>query len=343
MMAARLGVSHATVSLALHNHPRISPRTRQSVSRLAGELGYRADPHLTTLMHHVRVANRMTARPLIAAFTDFPEGREPHYATAVRCGAERAAAELGYELSVFRVHVRDRRCGSLQRLLLSRGAQGVLVLPMRDDVRLTGFLDWDSFSVVAATDGASVPEFHRVAPDHFGNAQLLCRHLSRRGRRRIGLVTGSHTGPVTTDRFAAGVASLGMVAGRERVSSFVHTGANRPRFRAWFARERPDALIVGNVNHADAIAAELGSRVRSRVEFALSDHDGATPMNGIDQCADAIGRAAVEQLHARIQRTEKGLSKSPTLTLISGRWIERCDFPTASMRSPPEFLAARKR
>jgi LacI family transcriptional regulator len=47
-------VSHATVSLALRNDPRISPATKRKVFAAARRLGYRPDPHLAELMDLLR-------------------------------------------------------------------------------------------------------------------------------------------------------------------------------------------------------------------------------------------------------------------------------------------------
>src|SRR5687767_1931302 len=48
-LAARLGVTHVTVSMALRDNPRVSPATRERVKKLADELGYRPDPMLSAL------------------------------------------------------------------------------------------------------------------------------------------------------------------------------------------------------------------------------------------------------------------------------------------------------
>jgi len=47
-------VSVAAVSLALRNHPKISPQVRARIRATADRLGYHADPQLSTLMGHVR-------------------------------------------------------------------------------------------------------------------------------------------------------------------------------------------------------------------------------------------------------------------------------------------------
>src|SRR5260221_6236539 len=53
-LAAEAGVSPMTVSLALRNSREVSAATRKKIERLATARGYRPDPHVTKLMHHLR-------------------------------------------------------------------------------------------------------------------------------------------------------------------------------------------------------------------------------------------------------------------------------------------------
>src|SRR4051812_9774003 len=53
-IAAEVGVSVMTVSLALRNHPRISRATRQRVQTVATRLGYRSNPMVASLMTQIR-------------------------------------------------------------------------------------------------------------------------------------------------------------------------------------------------------------------------------------------------------------------------------------------------
>src|SRR5690606_2453698 len=77
---------------------------------------------------------------------------------------------------------------AVQRMLRSRGVEGILLLPQITPVDLTGLLDWSGFSVVSASASATGPAVHGVIPHHFANTLLLCRTLHGRGFRRIGLV-----------------------------------------------------------------------------------------------------------------------------------------------------------
>jgi DNA-binding LacI/PurR family transcriptional regulator len=322
MIAQEAGVTHATVSMAMRNDPRISQGTRRKVHRIARKLGYRPDPDVAKLMHHLRMKHKPMFKSTIAALTTLSEENEPPYAVALREGARQAAEALGYGFSLFRMDADGKRNTSLQRMLRGRGVEGVLLLPVKDAISLGRFLEWNDFSVVAGTYGVLAPDFHRAVPDQFGNTLLICRHLARLGCRRIGLVAWSSTGSVVDNRFSAAVMWQNTLGGTEFVRPFIYEKDFRDGLRSWFAEERPDGLIVGTEKDARAIAGELGLRVPGLVRIAVTERPGPTIFAGIDQRAAEVGAAAAAQLHGLIQRGEKGAPAVPSVTMIKGHWIQ---------------------
>ena len=321
-IAEEAGVTHATVSMALRNHPLISAKTRKKIRRIADKLGYRPDPEVAKLMHHLRMKHKPMFKSTIAAVTTLSEAEEPAYAIALRHGAQRTAEALGYGFSVFRVEAGKKRNSSLQRILRSRGVEGVLLLPMKEALSVGRFLDWSHFAVVSATYGVLAPDFHRTVPDQFGNTVLICRHLARLGCRRIGLVTWSGTGSVVDNRFSAAVMWQNTMGGTEFVRAFVYEKDFRDGLRSWFTEERPDGLIVGTEMEAHAIVKELGLRLPGPVHVAVTERPGPTPFSGIDQRAEEVGAAAAAQLNSLIQRGEKGAPAVPSVTMIKGHWMQ---------------------
>jgi DNA-binding LacI/PurR family transcriptional regulator len=320
-IAAVAGVTHATVSMALRNSPLISSRTRQRVQRIAEKMGYRPDPEVAKLMQHLRLKHKPRFKSTIAALTSIGAAEEAHYAAALREGAQRAADALGYGFSVFRIEAGERRSTSLQRMLRGRGVEAVLLLPMKEAVSLRDLIEWDDYAVVAATYGVRAPDFHRVVPDQFGNTKLICEQLARRGCRRLGLVIDSHTDLAVDHRFSAAVAWQNIVSGAASVGSLVRLEDVRVGLPAWFARERPDAIIAGTETEARNIARELRLRLPGPVEFAVTERPGPTRLAGIDQRPAEIGAAAIAQLHARLQSGQKGVPDVPSVTMIKGLWV----------------------
>jgi DNA-binding LacI/PurR family transcriptional regulator len=321
-IAEAAGVSSATVSMALRNHRLISAKTRQKVQRIAQKLGYRPDPEVAKLMYHLRLKHKPKFKSTIAALTSIPESGEPPYAAALRHGAQEAAEALGYGFSVVRLEASEERNTSVQRILRSRGVQGVLLLPMRKPVSLKDLLDWNSFSVVVATYGVLKPDFHRVVPDQFGNTLSICQELARLGARRIGLVIEAKQDLVVGHHFSAAVLWQNALGGTEHVAPLVYDGEFRAELAPWFARERPDAIITATTEtDVRTMAETLGLDLPGPVEFALTERAGPTLLGCIDQRPGEIGKAAITLLHSKIQSGEKGAPKVPTATMIKGRWF----------------------
>lgn len=322
-IAIEAGVTHATVSMALRNHPMISAKTRKKIHQIADKVGYRPDPEVARLMHHLRLTHKPRFKSMIAALTSIPEEFEPRYAAALSEGARRSAEALGYGFAVFRFDETSvQRNTSLQRILVSRGVKGVLLLPMKSAVSLVELLDWNFFAVEAATYGVLAPDFHRVVPDQFGNTLLICEQLARLGCRRIGLITDARTDLTVEHRFSAAVLWKNTMGGAEYVSPLMHNGDYRIGLKAWFERQQPDALIAGKESDVRVIAHELDLRVPGRVKFAVTEREKSEgSVGGIDQRPAEIGAAAIAQLHARIQNGEKGPPEVPSVMMIKGHWI----------------------
>jgi DNA-binding LacI/PurR family transcriptional regulator len=321
VIAAAAGVTHATVSMALRNHPGISLKTRQKVRRVANKLGYRPDPEVAKLMHHLRMKHKPMFKSTIAAVTTLSQEKEAAYAAALREGAQRAAESLGYGFSVFRVEAGTKRDTSLQRILRSRGVEGVLLLPMKEAVALGRYLDWSQFAIVAATYGVLAPDFHRVVPDQFGNTLLICRQLAKLGSRRIGLVMRRGTDLVVDHRFSAAVMWQNTMGGTDFVRAFIYDQDYRDGLKSWFVAERPDGLIVGTEAEAQGIEKELELLPSSKVRIAVTERPGPTLFSGIEQRSAEIGAAAAAQLHGLIQRGEKGIPAVPGVMMIKGHWV----------------------
>jgi DNA-binding LacI/PurR family transcriptional regulator len=320
-IAAEADLTHATVSMALRNHPSIPTKTRRRIQRIAEKVGYRPDPEVAKLMHHLRQKHKPRFKSIIAALTNIPKGADFPYLSLIEKGARDAAAALGYGFEIQRVDAIETRNVSLQRILRSRGIEGVVLLPMKHAMPLNDLLDWSFFTVIAATWGVLSPDFHRVLPDQFGNNLLICEELVRLGHRRIGLVLDARTDMVVGHRFTAPIAWQNTLGGTEDVRPFIHPPGDLSGLQAWFARERPDAIIAGEESVARMIARELRLKIPGPVGFALIERQSDDLISGIDQRAEDIGRAAITQAHERMKSGEKGIPAVPSITMIKGRWI----------------------
>lgn len=324
-IAEAAGVSAMTVSRALRNSPRVTPALRKSIQKTADRLGYRPDPTVTKLMNHLRSRNKANLVAALAAITSLPEELETHQSRKVWVNARARAEVLGYRLELFRVGEPDLLNRQLERTLVNRGIEGVLLLQMRTPLPVDRLLNWERFSAAVVSPSVLSPDFPRVAPNHFHNARLLCAELARRGRKRIGFI-GSDTFCVRThDAFTAAAAWQNILAGGEPLRPLVfETHADAANMLpGWFRSERPDAIIVHFENVLPLLSEKLGLGPGGAVMLACSSVSSeATACPGIDERHELIGRKAVDVLTGMLNRSEKNARTTHSSTLIDGRWID---------------------
>ncbi|PTY04987.1 hypothetical protein DB347_20065 [Opitutaceae bacterium EW11] len=322
MIAERAGVSTATVSLALRRHPRISADTRKRVVKAAEELGYRPDPQVAKLMHHLRARRPQGFQSTLAALTTIPAERElPYIRRLLRSATERAQA-LGYAMTPLRLEEGAGRRADIERMLKARGVEGLLLLPMAAPAEFKELLDWRKFAVVTATNAVLAPEFHRVVPHQFSNMLTICEQLTTRGYRRIGLVLNSRQDLTVGHGFSAAVVWQNVLGGAESVMPFVFEGEGRTELKKWFEREKPDAIIASGELEAKDIARELDLRVPGKIGFAVANRSGASVFAGIEERPEEIGSASIRLLASLVQHGEKGIPEVPTVTMVKGVWMD---------------------
>lgn len=314
-----------TVSLALRDHPSISAGTRARLKKLAAAQGYRPDPEIAKLMHHLRTRREHRSQATLCALRLEPGGPAPRgnydYLTEVYDGARRRAESLGFGFDVMAIHQAGLTPRRLQRILVSRGIDGLVLLPMHKPVRLAKLLDWSLFSAVAASSSVLTPRLNTAIPDQFGNMRLLCRALVERGRRRLGLVTFAEQDVKVEHRVTAAFAWHNQFGGGAAIPPFMlrDREADALALARWLKEHRPDAIISDSELDLDRIAALLPAAARGQTMFSsTSVLPALARYSGIDEKASEVGAAAVEVLAAMIQRGERGLPVTPRTTLIAG-------------------------
>lgn len=325
-LAAEAGVSPMTVSLALRNSREVSTATRRRLQRLAARRGYQPDPTITKLMHHLRARVPARFRASICGLrqTWAPERIRPgNYLVRLEQGLHARADELGYSLSMIDLDEYPS-ASQLQRVLLSRGIEGLVLLPMRAPCDLVDRLDWTVFSTVSATPSVTAPCFHGVMPHHFENMLRACAQLTGGGYKRIGLALTSEWEQRVHHRWTGGLAWQNLYGGTKPVAPFIdaHSGPNvTPHaFLAWLAHEQPDVILCETHDRV-AFAAMLNSLPPSRRPAVATLNWPNAPANaGIDQRPERIGEVAIEILAGMLLRGEKGVPALPNTTMIDGRW-----------------------
>ena len=329
-LAAEAGVSAMAMSLALRGSPGVSAATRRRLLRLAEARGYRPDPHVARLMHHLRTRAPARAQAnlcgLLERWPDAPPGPE-NFLTRLTASLRTRAASLGFGFDV--VFTDDYESPArLRRVLASRGIEGLLLLPRRQPTDFTRLLDWDSYSVVTVTSAVTAPRFHGVTPNHFDNMLLACSQLTRAGCRRIGLAMPLAWDERVSHRWSGGMAWHHQFGGTEAVTPLLEAegglALTPARLTEWIRRERPDAVVFESIESASVRKAVASLPARSRPRLVSLNWPNAAADCGIDQRVERIGEVAIETLAAMVTRGEKGIPALASQTMIPGRWVGAC-------------------
>jgi DNA-binding LacI/PurR family transcriptional regulator len=287
------------------------------------------------LMHHLRTHRDPKFKSTICAITTIPEEQELAYSREMLKSARARAESFGYGFTILHIPDGRERRPDLQRMLVSRGVEGMLLAPMMRPRTFTDLLDWGKFSVVSLTNGVLAPQFHCVVPHQFSNMLVVCGELARRGYRRIGIVLHAGHELSVNHNFSAAVAWQNLLGGTEPVVPLICPGTVFTGLKPWFKRERPDAIVVAGETEGKTIAEELGLRIPGEVGFASANKAGSSVFAGLDERPAEIGATAVSLLVSMIQRGENGAPPVPTVTMIKGRWLSGRSVRLVSRKTRP--------
>ncbi len=329
VIAARAGVTQATVSMCLAGSPRVSAATRDRVRSIAGELGYQPNPYVSMLMRLRRFGKQPRQRPVLAfvCLQAASDGWRNHSSPSLRQiheGAFEHATIRGYAPQEFWIRRDGMSDERFSAMLTARGIHGVVLGPRGKDEAVPS-LHWDEFSVVNL--GASSPSLTvtTVGSDHYAASVSLLRECFRRGYRRPGIVLDPDAHTQSEGRWLAGFfAGCQMTPSLSPVRPLlVDDLCSDASLAAWLLGESPDVVITPS---ADAVAAVIRrNRLRCPEDVGiavLSCHTAGAEGSGIYQNGRHIGALAVDALILKLERHERGLSAQATTILVEGAWNE---------------------
>jgi len=301
-VANRLGISVATVSMALRDHPRIPVPTRERVKRMAEEMGYLPVPLLRNFSHYGRTKRRPPKLLALGWINAWPEpeklAKHHEYGGYWR-GASQAAFEMGYHLEEFRLHPQIT-LKELNQRLRTQDFRGLLLPPDGDPEALKPF-PWEKYHVVSLSHHVATPATHLVGPDRVGNCSLAFEMMRNRGYRRIGFLTRQFPEKPRDNLSIAGFLSTQWTL-PEKETMPVFTLEDHPlphQLSQWVAAHRPDAILT-DVPDAALLLKQAGLRVPQDVGLAFCCPSQTAGSAGIDCHPEEVGRLGLEMLKRAI-------------------------------------------
>lgn len=332
-IAARCGVSCATVSFALRGRPGVSAKVRARIVATARQMGYRPNPLVAAHMAHVRSKHGSPYQATIALLVFTADGRDARRLVLNRLhqsGATARARQLGYTVECIQLAHSSDLTPALARSLKHRGITGLLIGQL-DQVNATVPFAWEDFAAVAIGYSLIQPNLNRASYDNFnGMAEILGR-LQALGYRRPGFAIDSASDARSHHYSQASFLSWHLVAGKRAIPPLVTPDWDQDSFARWLRRHRPDVVITPDPVVHDWLA-DLDLRAPQDVGVAASFRLPREPFTGMDQRPEDVAAAAVDLLVADLISNDRGIPERPRLVFVPGTWA---DGPTTRPQSVP--------
>lgn len=321
-VARSAGVARSTVSMALRNDRRIPAETRARIFAAAEKLGYKTNPLVSALMASLHARRRSPDHTVLAYVTTDPEfapWRSYRMYIEMHEGARGRADELGYRLEEFALRAPGMSPRRFEQILKTRGIHGLLIAPLPHHER-TIELDFADFAVVGIDMSVRSPQIERVSNDHLQSALLAVEECRKLGYQRIGFIISQELSERLEHRWMAAcrLAEANTPAA-QRVAPLMPQGTDDiiDAMPAWYARERPDVVIMSELDpHGHyPLPPKVGMVSLSLEEQSLGK------VAGIFQDNRRMGEVAVEHLVARLERCDFGSDDRGRLHLVAGRWV----------------------
>ncbi len=303
-VAARAGVSIATVSRAVNGRYGVSDRTVERVRLVIDELGYESSLIARSLRNQ-----RTNVIGILVS------GIEPFSAELLK-GAARALQDTGFELIVYSGGMSGQE-GWERRYLSRLGgtlADGIiLVTPTVVQLDI-------SHPVVAVDPHVGGFQLPTVVAQNLEGARAAVRHLIDLGHRRIAFLAGRpdlESARLREAGYREALADAGIAYEPDlvRVGGFTEENARVPSRELLTLIDRPSAVFAANDLSAIQVlrtAAELGLSVP--VDLSVVGFDNIPesalvdpPLTTVDQSIQAMGQEAVRLLIELIEHPERTL------------------------------------
>ena len=324
-VAARAGVTAATVSLTLKGSPLITQATRTKVLEAAHALNYQPNPLVRALMRSRRRRGAAPGGAALAIITGFPTRHGwRNLMTSVFqqmfTGVRTRAGQYGYGLQEFWLYEKGMTPRRFSNMLHARGILGLIVAPL-PEANSTIELDWEGFAAVALGTTLARPVLHRVVNDLFHSMMIAMEQCYRLGYRRIGLALRATVNQKVERRWlAAYLLAQSELSGLAPLAPLLAEPLSEDAFRAWFRREKPD-VILGQHHYLQRWLKSWGLRIPEDVGVAsLSTSHMGDPVSGIYQNSELIGMRCIDLLATLLERNELGVPAVSDSLLVDGVW-----------------------
>jgi len=343
-LAKKAGVSSATVSMALRNHPRIRPEVRARIQQLASREGYTGNPLVATLLTQLRLSKTSAFQSTLGMlyFGETPKFlKESHTFRDWVAGCEMRAKSLGYGLDHFFLNEPGVSPKRLASILEARNIRGLIVIGLFEESVIPKEFDvlWKHHAATVIGSHPIRPPLSWVSNDQFSTADIAVEELFRLGYRRPALCLNARIDARVENRFSGGfhvaLGKLGLVGS---IPGFDMEASARKRFESWVKKYRPDVILT-IAPEIKGWVESLGMRVPRDIGLVNLDNVlDADGWAGMLQNNQSIGSAAVDVVVGQINRNEMGIPPYQKCVLVNSTWTHGKTIRAAAARKIPMSL-----
>ena len=326
-IAKAAGVSHTTVSRALHDHPAISQETVEKIKRLAVKMGY--VPNATARGLKTR---RTCALGVIVSQIDDPFWSE------VLQGIDEVLHPAGYSLFVTVTHRDKQREKEVVQALVQRGVDGVIVCaPQFSPDQSQSLNAYGLPMVVVNNEGSAESQYLVYNEDRYGS-RLVTRHVIALGHRQIAFLGNAQGGRTTSER-EKGFRQELKAAQLKVTEAYIHPAPHSTPDGGYAATGyllslavRPTAIICYNDNMAVGVYSALyQAGLRVPQDMSVVGYDDIAfaafltpPLTTLRQFKHDLGSGAARLMLRILEaRTESGDWLEPQKVGLNGELVVR--------------------
>lgn len=307
-IARALGLSPATVSLALNESPMVNPDTAKRVRSEAQRVGYVPNQYARGL---ARGKSGMIALVV-------PEIRNDYFASLVDYVTE-ASKQSGYNLSIFISNESFEDEKRIFRKLLQQNVEAIIIAPVDrppEDEEYMGWLCDCSVPIVFTSSKYEGVEKPCVMCDLRSGMVALTEHLCKQGFKRVALLNGPHsvyTFDLRESGYLEAICKYGL---KPEVYRVLHVGYQEAFGCAYMMEDLPDALIcVNDITALGSLNAMIARGVKVPDDIRIAGFDdcvysqvAAVPLTTVCQDVRAVAERVLAVARARIENPNKKVS-----------------------------------
>jgi len=316
-------VSKATVSMALHNNPKIANSTRDLVRDIARRLNYNPDPIMSQMASHRWLGGSISlTNSAYISFINPTADDQPSPGRNFRrqfTGAKKCAEALGHNLEHLHIDT-STSLSSINRILESRGITGLIVSQTFDDA-FYKVIDVDRYCIVSIDLGYYDSPFHQVRHEMAYTIERAWNLAIEYGHRRIGVVLIDEPGAIDfKDKLSTVLFYQDQLEESDRVPILRLNVDKAGEAKSWFETYRPSVVIGYNSSDHYAVFRRNGwcaPKDASFISLYSTIEEEYTPrQNAFVMDNERLGEIGARVLDKLIRNNERGIPELNDITYV---------------------------